>query len=182
MCVCVCVHVCVCMYIVFLSRSVNEHFLCLQLTGSSHVFFTSFNELTLRMVSVQFPLCLEDMCMINIFFRLDEYPIEILALLPRAIRQRLYRGLSPADRLHYSSTRLFDDVDRGYHHDKRYFVEIIFSKSRFMFQFLEVNVFSCLKVDSDTIKDQMHTWNTLPSATHLFHSHWSKLFYMLVLC
>ena len=138
------------MYIVFLSRSVNEHFLCLQLTGSSHIFFTSFNQLTLRMVSVQVPLCLEDMCLINIFFRLDEYPIEILALLPRAIRQRLYRGLSPADRLHYKSTTLYDDVDRGYNCDEDDLVEIIFSKSLFKSQFLELHVLSCLKIDSDT--------------------------------
>ena len=105
------------------------------------------------MVSVQVPLRLEDVCMMNIFFRLDEYPIEILALLPRAIRQRLYRGLSPADRLHYDSTSLFDDVDRGYHHhDERYLVEIIFSTSRSQFDmsyFMAGKVLSCLIVDSE---------------------------------
>ena len=103
------------------------------------------------MVSVQFPLCLEDMCLINIFFRLDEYPIEILALLPRAIRQRLYRGLSPADHLHYNSTSLFHDVDREYDNDQeRYLVEIIFSRSRLrMLSFMGGNVLSCLKDDSD---------------------------------
>ena len=144
----------------------NEHFLCLQLTGSSHV---SSLQLTLRMVSVQVPLCLEDMCLINIFFRLDEYPIEILALLPRAIRQRLYRGLSPADRLHFNSTSLFDDVDRGYHDDELYLVEFIFSNSQFMFQFLTVEVLSCLKVDTCQrclayIEHIANCYSTLPFA------------------
>ena len=103
----------------------------------------------LRMVSVQVPLCLEDMCLINIFLKLDEYPIEIIALLPRAIRQRLYLVLSPADRLHYNSTSLFDDVDRGYHHhDERYLVEIIFSTSRRqLFHLIVGKVLSCLKFE-----------------------------------
>ena len=105
------------------------------------------------MVSVQVPFCLEDMCLINIFFRLDEYPIEILALLPRAIRQRLYRGLSPADRLHYNSTSLFDDVDRGYIYDGHYLDKIIFSTSKSpcdMFQFTVYKLLSCLEDDGDT--------------------------------
>ena len=104
------------------------------------------------MVSVQFPLCLEDVCMINILFKLDEYPIEILALLPRAIRQRLYRGLSPADHLHYYSTSLFDDVDRKYDDDwEWYLVEIILT-SRIQFRmtdFMAGKVLSCLIVDSE---------------------------------
>ena len=134
----------------------NEHFLCLQLTGSSHV---SSLQLTLRMVSVQFPLCLEDMCLINIFFRLDEYPIEILALLPRAIRQRLYRGLSPADRLHYSSTSLFDDVDHEHIYDEQFLDEIIFSTSKsqcYMFQFTVEKLLSCL--EDDVSKTTVHTY------------------------
>ena len=57
------------------------------------------------------PLCLENICRINLFFRLEEYPIQQLLLLPTTLRRDLSFCLSPADVLHFEAAGLFHDVD-----------------------------------------------------------------------
>ena len=57
------------------------------------------------------PLCLENICRINLLFRLEEYPIQQLLLLPPPVRRDLSLGLSLVDVLHYEAAGLFHDVD-----------------------------------------------------------------------
>ena len=58
------------------------------------------------------PLSLQDMCMLCIMLRLEEFPTDSLALLPSAIRRRLFLGLAHADLLHLDTEVLFGDVSR----------------------------------------------------------------------
>ena len=62
------------------------------------------------------PLSLQDMCMLQIVFRVRDFPVQSLALLPRKIRRKLLFGLSLADILHLDGTTLFDDVDSNSDH------------------------------------------------------------------
>ena len=55
------------------------------------------------------PLRLENVCRINLLFRLEEYPVQQLLLLPFSIRRNL--SLSPVDFLHYKAAGLFQDFD-----------------------------------------------------------------------
>ena len=55
-------------------------------------------------------LSLQDTCMLHIIFHLEKFPIETLALLPRAIRHKLFLSLSHADILHLDGTDLFRDI------------------------------------------------------------------------
>ena len=57
------------------------------------------------------PLRLENICRINLLFRLEEYPVKLLRLLPITIRRELSHGLSPVDILHYEAAGLFHDFD-----------------------------------------------------------------------
>ena len=57
------------------------------------------------------PLRLENICRINLLFRLEEYPVEQLRLLPITIRWDLSQGLSLVDILHYEAAGLFHDFD-----------------------------------------------------------------------
>ena len=57
------------------------------------------------------PLSLQDICMLHVILRVDEFPAESLALLPRAIRSDLYICLPRADVLHLSETALFSDIE-----------------------------------------------------------------------
>ena len=57
-----------------------------------------------------FPLSLQDICLLHVLFQVEEFPVESLALLPRAIRERLFNGLSRADILHLG-TALFSDLE-----------------------------------------------------------------------
>ena len=57
------------------------------------------------------PLSLQDMCMLCIMLRLEEFPTDSLALLPSAIRRRLFLGLAHADLLHVDTEVLFGDLD-----------------------------------------------------------------------
>ena len=60
------------------------------------------------------PLSLQDMCMLCIMLRLEEFPTDSLALLPSAIRRRLFLGLAHADLLHMDHTEaLFGDFNLG---------------------------------------------------------------------
>ena len=60
------------------------------------------------------PLSLQDMCMLHIMLRLEEFPADSLTLLPGGIRRRLFLGLAHADLLHVDSTDvLFGDLDWG---------------------------------------------------------------------
>ena len=56
-------------------------------------------------------LSLQDTCLLNILLRVNQFPVEYLALLPRAIRQRLFDQLPYADILHLGDTALFSDLD-----------------------------------------------------------------------
>ena len=56
------------------------------------------------------PLFLKDICMLHVLFRVEEFPVESLAVLPRVIRRRLLNGLSHADVLHLG-TALFSDLN-----------------------------------------------------------------------
>ena len=55
-------------------------------------------------------LSLQDMCMLCIMLRLEEFPTDSLALLPSAIRRRLFLGLAHADLLHVDTEVLFGDL------------------------------------------------------------------------
>ena len=57
------------------------------------------------------PLSLQDICMLHVILRVDEFPAESLALLPRAIRSDLFICLPRADVLHLSETALFSDIE-----------------------------------------------------------------------
>ena len=57
------------------------------------------------------PLSLQDICMLHVLLRVDEFPAESLALLPRAIRRYLFFCLPFADVLHFSETALFSDIE-----------------------------------------------------------------------
>ena len=61
------------------------------------------------------PLSLQNMCMLCIMLRLEEFPTDSLALLPSAIRRRLFLGqLAHADLLHMDHTEaLFGDLNLG---------------------------------------------------------------------
>ena len=48
--------------------------------------------------------------MLCIMLRLEEFPVESLALLPREVRRRLFLGLSHADLLHIDVETLFGDL------------------------------------------------------------------------
>ena len=63
-----------------------------------------------HLVSDLFPLSLQDMCMLRIMLRLEEFPVESLALLPREVRRKLFLGLSHADLLHLDVETLFGDL------------------------------------------------------------------------
>ena len=66
---------------------------------------------SLSLVAVM-ALSLQDTCLLNILLRVNQFPVEYLALLPRAIRQRLFDYLPRADILHLSDTALFSDLDK----------------------------------------------------------------------
>ena len=57
------------------------------------------------------PLCLENICRINLLFRLEEYPVQQLVILSTTIRRDLSDCLSAADVLHYEAAGLFKDFD-----------------------------------------------------------------------
>ena len=57
------------------------------------------------------PLSLQDMCMLCIMLRLEEFPTDSLALLPSAIRRRIFLGLAHADLLHVDTEVLFGDLN-----------------------------------------------------------------------
>ena len=57
------------------------------------------------------PLPLQDMCMLQIMTRLEEFPIQTLALLPRDIRCKLVNSLSFADVLHLQESAIFNGVE-----------------------------------------------------------------------
>ena len=57
------------------------------------------------------PLRLENICRINLLFRLEEYLVEQLRLLPITIRWDLSQGLSLVDIIHYEAAGLFHDFD-----------------------------------------------------------------------
>ena len=57
------------------------------------------------------PLCLENICRINLLFRLEEFPVQQLLFLPLSIRRDLSLSLSPVDVLHYEAAGLFHDFD-----------------------------------------------------------------------
>ena len=59
----------------------------------------------------RFPLSLQDMCMLNILLRVEDFPIQSLAHLPRGIRKRLLLGLSHADILHVDKALLFGGLN-----------------------------------------------------------------------
>ena len=86
-------------------------------TSASQSLSVSFNSSTASRtpwpnddVSDLSPLSLQDMCMLHIMLRLEEFPVESLALLPREIRRRLFLGLSHADLLHIDVETLFSDL------------------------------------------------------------------------
>ena len=56
-------------------------------------------------------LSLQDTCLLNILLRVNQFPVEYLAVLPRAIRQRLFDHLPRADILHLGNTALFSDLN-----------------------------------------------------------------------
>ena len=56
------------------------------------------------------PLSLQDMCMLRILFKIEDFSVQSLTLLPPGIRRKLLYGLSHADVLHLAGTTLFDDV------------------------------------------------------------------------
>ena len=66
------------------------------------------------------PLSLKNICMLHVLFRVEEFPVESLSLLPRAIRERLFRGLSRADILHLGGTAVFSDLEEHEHHLSHY--------------------------------------------------------------
>ena len=49
--------------------------------------------------------------MLNILLRVEDFPIQSLAHLPRGIRKRLLLGLSHADILHVDKALLFDGLN-----------------------------------------------------------------------
>ena len=51
------------------------------------------------------PLSLQDMCMLRIMLRLEEFSTDSLALLPAGIIRRLFLGLAHADLLHVDVLR-----------------------------------------------------------------------------
>ena len=57
-----------------------------------------------------FPLSLQDMCKLHVLLRLEEFPVETLALLSREIRRKLSLGLSDIDLLHLDGTAFLRDV------------------------------------------------------------------------
>ena len=57
------------------------------------------------------PLSLENICRVNLLFRLEKYPVQQLLLLPTPIRRGLSLGLSPVDVLHYEAAGLFHDFE-----------------------------------------------------------------------
>ena len=61
------------------------------------------------------PLSLQDMCMVHLALRLEEFSLHSLALLPNKIKLRLFQGLSAADHLHLEGTTaaLFGECDDG---------------------------------------------------------------------
>ena len=59
------------------------------------------------------PLSLQDMCMLHIMLRLEEFPADSLTLLPGGIRRRLFLGLAHADLLHVDTEVLFGDLNLG---------------------------------------------------------------------
>ena len=68
--------------------------------------------------SNRFPLSLQDMCMLNILLRVEDFPIQSLAHLPRGIRKRLFLGLSHADILHVDGALLFDGLTIEFDHSR----------------------------------------------------------------
>ena len=61
--------------------------------------------------SLILPLSLRDTCMLYVLFRVNELPVESLALLPRAMRRLLLHGLPRADILHLGDAALFSDLE-----------------------------------------------------------------------
>ena len=57
------------------------------------------------------PLSLQDMCMLHIMLRLEEFPADSIAILPSGIRRRLFLGLAHADLLHVDTEVLFGDLN-----------------------------------------------------------------------
>ena len=57
------------------------------------------------------PLSLENICRVNLLFRLEDYSLHQLLLLPPSIRRDLSLGLSTVDVLHYEAAGLFHDFD-----------------------------------------------------------------------
>ena len=69
-----------------------------------------------------FPLSLQDMCLLNVLQRVEDFPIQSLAYLPRGIRKRIYLGLSHADILHIDGDNLavlFDGLNLEFDHSRQ---------------------------------------------------------------
>ena len=60
-----------------------------------------------------FPMSLQDICLLNLLLRLEEFPVDSVALLPPEIQRRLFSCLSTADRLHLEGTTLSRNVTSG---------------------------------------------------------------------
>ena len=68
--------------------------------------------------SNRFPLSLQDTCILNILLRVEDFPIQSLAHLPRGIRKRLFIGLSHADILHVDGALLFNGLTIEFDHSR----------------------------------------------------------------
>lgn len=71
---------------------------------------SNMSDLRYYYLSDAYPLPLRDTCVLHVLVRLDEYPVQTLALLPRDTRRKLVHSLAPADILHLQDTAIFDGV------------------------------------------------------------------------
>ena len=69
------------------------------------------------------PLSLQDTCRLHITMCLDEFPIEMLSLLPLKIRRRLLNGLACVDVLHLEGTPVTNGVDLDFNGMRRYLLK-----------------------------------------------------------
>ena len=62
------------------------------------------------------PLLLQDMCMVHVLLRVEDFPVQCLVLLSHTIRQKIFSGLSCVDILHLDSPGplLFSDLDHRF--------------------------------------------------------------------
>lgn len=59
----------------------------------------------------KFPFSLQQMCMLYVLMRLEQFPVKMIALLPLDIRRRLVTGLPPVDVLRLRMTDVFAGVN-----------------------------------------------------------------------